>query len=113
MASASCEKRPIAVYAIGLGPAVSVEPDAGTSKMYPWGFVRSPSPTPSVVSSHVNHDPHGVVPPAQFRTVPLMLDQELRRRPRFVSNSSVVVPPPAWGSWARFGAKASGPSPTS
>src|SRR5262245_14352638 len=95
MASASCENRPIALYGCGSGSTFKVEPDAGTSKMYPWLFVRSPFPTPSVVSSHVSHDPHGVGPPAQLRTVPLMLAHDLMNSPRAVSSSVVVVPPPA------------------
>jgi hypothetical protein len=45
-------------------------PAAGTSKIYPWFFDRSPLPMPSVVSSHVSHDPHGVGPPAQFANGP-------------------------------------------
>ena len=53
---------------------------------------------PIVVSSQVSQDPHGVGPPAQLRTVPLMLAQLDVHRPRSVSNSSVEVPPPASGS---------------
>ena len=40
----------------------------------------------------------GVTPPAQFRSVPLRLAWEVMNRPSLVSNSSVVVPPPAIGS---------------
>jgi hypothetical protein len=50
---------------------------------------------PIVVSSHVSQLPHGVGPPAQLRTVPLMLAQLPRHSPCRVSNSSVTVPPPA------------------
>ena len=53
-------------------------PLAGTSNTYPcflssvFGvFVKSgPTSGPLTVSSHVNHDPHGVIPPAQFICVP-------------------------------------------
>ena len=49
----------------------------------------------SVVSSQVSHEPHGVGPPAQFRTVPLRLAAVPRYSPDFWSNSTVVVPPAA------------------
>jgi hypothetical protein len=50
---------------------------------------------PIVVSSHVSQDPHGVAPPAQFRTVPLILGHMSTTSPVSVLNSIVVVPPPA------------------
>jgi hypothetical protein len=46
-------------------------------------------------SSHVSHDPHGVAPPAQFRTVPARLVRPPIHAPAASSNSIVVVPPPA------------------
>ncbi len=60
----------------------------------------------ATVSSHVSHDPHGVGPPAQLVTVPAMLGQAWMNCPCVVSNSKVVVPPPAVGSYARASAKA-------
>ena len=52
----------------------------------------------SSASSHVSHEPQGVGPPAQLRTVPLRLENARTTWPRRVSNSTVVVPPPAPGS---------------
>jgi hypothetical protein len=50
---------------------------------------------PSIVSSPLIQDPQGVGPPAQLRIVPAMLPQALTNLPEKVSNSRVVVPPPA------------------
>ena len=56
-----------------------------TSKFQPWPA------TP--VSSLVSQLPHGVTPPAQLRTVPARLDQDVSHLPRLVSNTRFVVPP--------------------
>jgi hypothetical protein len=79
---------------IGIGMELSV---ARTSNTQPWSRLNTwrfgGMTVPTVVSSQVSHEFHGVGPPAQLRLVPLRLAQDFCHSPFLVSNKRLVVPP--------------------
>src|SRR5688572_11663395 len=86
-AIASCTNRPMPFRG-----SMSGASKAGTSQHHPW-VLSMPLAVSSSVSSHVIHEPQGVVPPAQFVSVPAMLAHDFLSSPVSRSTSRLVVPP--------------------
>ena len=99
-ATASWLKRPMSMMGRGSTGPVALE---STSKTQPWVLVKLVEPPsssfgPTAVSSQLSQLPHGVGPPAQLTVVPERLTKS-DWSSRFAPTTSVVVPPPATGSY--------------